>query len=105
MAPGGWRLIADMIIEKDMSTTRPEFFRSLAIVLADHPHEINGNHIIVTGDNRQINLDLSPLPARVLSVSWHMEHWLLKMQFIGYTSTERDEFLKTFDRVFQRGGG
>ncbi len=94
-----------MIHEKDMSTTRPEFFRCLDVALDGLEHEVDGNHIVVRDGSKSIDLLLSPLPPRILSVTVHMERWLLRMEFVGYSEIQRDGFLKQFDRAFHRGGG
>ncbi len=95
----------NMIHEKDMSTTRPEFFRCLGGALANLEHEIAGDHIVVHEGSKSIEMTLAPLPPRVLSITVQMERWLLRMEFIGYSKGQSDDFLKQFDRAFHRGGG
>lgn len=94
-----------MIHEKDLATSRPEFFRNLAIALKGMDHEINGGHITVGKGTKTIAMQLTPLPPRVLSPLLKLERWNLTMQFNGHTNETRDEFLAIFDQAFRRGGG
>ena len=94
-----------MIHEKDLATSRPEFFRNLAIALQGMAHEIDGDHITVGTGAETIAMHLTPLPPRVLSPLLKLERWKLTMQFNGHTDTSRDEFLAVFDQAFRRGGG
>ncbi len=94
-----------MMLEKDLATSRPEFFRNLAVALRGLAHEIDGNHIVVGSGDRRIDLELSPLPPRVLSPLTSMERWKLMIPFTGYTDEDRDRFMARFDQAFRRGGG
>ncbi|NNE23291.1 MAG: hypothetical protein HKN11_11855 [Rhizobiales bacterium] len=94
-----------MIHEKDLATSRPEFFRNLAVALNGMAHEINGDHITVGSGATTIDMRLAPLPPRVLSPLLKLERWKLTMEFNGHTDKSRDEFLAVFDQAFRRGGG
>ena len=90
---------------KDMTTTRPEFFRILDIALSGQNYSITGNNTTLTDGDKTIQMTLSELPRRRLSQTLSMERWLLTMNFSGYDKTGFDNFMKSFDRAFQRGGG
>lgn len=94
-----------MIHEKDLATSRPEFFRNLAIALRGMDHEINGDRITVGKGAKTIAMHLTALPPRVLSPLLKLERWHLTMEFHGYTDKTRDQFLAIFDQAFRRGGG
>lgn len=94
-----------MLHEKDLATSRPEFFRNLAIALKGMEHQINGDHIAVGTGEKTIAMHLTPLPPRILSPLLKLERWNLTMQFSGYTDKTRNEFLAVFDQAFRRGGG
>lgn len=94
-----------MIHEKDLATSRPEFFRNLGVALKGMDHKIDGDRITVGTGARTIEMHLSPLPPRVLSPLLKLERWNLTMQFNGHTDQARDEFLAVFDQAFRRGGG
>ncbi len=94
-----------MIHEKDLATSRPEFFRNLGIALRGMEHNIDGDHITVGKGGKTIAMHLTPLPHRVLSPLLKLERWKLTIEFTGYTDAKRDEFLAVFDQAFRRGGG
>ena len=94
-----------MIVEKDLATSRPEFFRNLAVALKGIPHSIDGDRIAVGEGKQRIDMQLSPLPHRRLSPLLKLERWKLTMHFIDYGQEERDSFLNRFDHAFRRGGG
>ena len=98
-------MTARMIHEKDLATSRTEFFRNLAVALRGLDHKIDGDHITVGSGNKKIDLKLSPLPHRQLSPLLKLERWHLSMEFTGYSEKARDDFLARFDLAFQRGGG
>ncbi len=94
-----------MIVEKDLATSRAEFFRNLAVALKAMPHTVNGDSITAGEGEKTIELTLSPLPPRTLSPLLKMERWKLKIEFKNYTQQDQQSFLTKFDRAFQRGGG
>jgi hypothetical protein len=94
-----------MRLEKDLATSRPEFFRNLAVALRGMEHSIDGDHITVGAGAKRIDLTLSPLPHRQLSPLLKLERWKLTLEFTGYSAAEHDAFMARFDLAFQRGGG
>ncbi len=94
-----------MIHEKDLATSRSEFFRNLKAALRGHDYKIDGDHIVVAGRDRRVDITLSPLPARVLSPLLKLERWKVTLTFTGYPRDAYDAFLASFDKAFQRGGG
>ena len=94
-----------MIVEKDLATSRKEFFRNLDVALHGMEHRIDGDHIIVAEGAQRIDLTLSPLPPRQLSPLLKLERWHLTISFSGQDAGQREAFLNRFDLAFQRGGG
>ena len=94
-----------MILEKDLATSRSEFFRNLGVALRGMDHKIDGDLITVGKGKKRIDLQLSPLPHRQLSPLLKLERWKLTLEFTGYSDTQREEFMNRFDLAFQRGGG
>ncbi|MCP4934155.1 MAG: hypothetical protein GY927_08105 [bacterium] len=93
------------LIEMDMTTTRPEFFRCLEVALRGMPWKINGDHIIAGEEGKKIDLKLSPLPARQLSQLLALERWKLVIEFGHHSEEERSAFMTKFKQAFHRGGG
>ncbi len=91
--------------EKDLATSRPEFFRNLAVALRGLDYTVDGDHITVNSGEGKIKMIISPLPERVLSQLLKVERWQLVMEFTGFSEKAHDEFLAGFDLAFRRGGG
>ena len=93
------------VYEKDMATSRPEFFRNLDIALQGMDYAIDGDRVTMGADGRTVEISLSPLPARVLSALLRLERWQVRIALEGYGAADERAFMERFDQVFQRGGG
>ena len=93
------------IYEKDMATSRSEFFRNLAIALEGMDYVVEGDRVRVDGEERQVGIVLSALPARVLSPLLKLERWKVTIVLDGFPAAAEQAFMARFDQVFQRGGG
>ncbi len=94
-----------MMVEKDMTTSRGEFFRNLAAALRGIDYQVDGDMIVAAEPGRRIDISLSPLPARILSPLLRLERWKVTLAFTGYSRDDHDAFMAKFDQAFQRGGG
>ena len=92
-------------VEKDMTTTRREFYRNLATVLHDLDHTTTGDETTITSNGKTITIAIHRLPARALSPLMKLERWQVKIRFDSHTEQQRKTFLARFDKAFQRGGG
>ncbi len=92
-------------INLDMTTTRAEFFRNLAVAMRDMSATIDGDNIRVFCHDSEINLKLSPMAPLVIGPTLQLERWNLAIEFRGQSDEQRDSFMKTFKRAFHRGGG
>ncbi|HHI82956.1 MAG TPA: hypothetical protein ENJ99_07355 [Rhizobiales bacterium] len=91
--------------EKDMTTTRREFYRNLAVALRGQDYETRNDVTTIGSGEQNIKIAISPLPPRTLSPLMALERWQVKFDFHGYTDDEKSAFLAHFDKAFQRGGG
>ena len=94
-----------MIHEKDMATSRAEFFRNLDVALRGMDYAVDGDLVTVEDGGKRIDVQLSPLPPRVLSALIKLERWKVSFEFAGFGEGEAEAFIARFDRAFQRGGG
>lgn len=91
--------------EKDLATSKPEFYRNLGIAMRGKDYTASGDRITVGEEGHKVEMQLSSLPPRVLSGLLRVERWKLEMEFTGYSQDQYDAFLTSFDQAFRRGGG
>ncbi len=94
-----------MSIVKDMALTRGEFLRSLEVVMQGLDYRVEGAVVTAGSADRGITITMDPLPPRRLSGLLSMPRAEVRISFHGYDESEQADFLGTFERAFQRGGG
>ena len=94
-----------MSIVKDMALTRAEFLRSMEVVMQGLDYRVDGAVVTAGSADRGIRITMDPLPPRRLSGLLSMPRAQVHISFHGYDQSEQAEFLTTFDRALQRGGG
>ena len=94
-----------MSIVKDMALTRAEFLRGLEVAMQGLDYRVEGAVATAGSTDRGITITMDPLPPRRLSGLLSMPRAQVRISFHGYDEMEQAEFLSTFDRAFQRGGG
>ena len=88
-----------------MATTRREFFRNLGNALRGIPHTINGDHITARVNDKDVHINIAPLPDRKIGPTVSFERWQVTITFSTHTNAQRTAFMQTFNRTFHRGGG
>ena len=84
--------------------THAEFLRELPKACGNRPYEIIDNKVIVHDADKQIRITIHDEPIRHLaSLSLPMEK--ATFEFIDFTESEADEFMKEYEMHSMRGGG
>ena len=87
-----------------MTITHAEFIRTLPAVIEHQANKTENGEIVITTPGRDIEICLEPEQQRQIG-SLRLPTTLVHITFIGYTDSEREQFLKRFTISFQRGGG
>jgi hypothetical protein len=94
-----------MSIVKDMALTRAEFLRSLDVAMQGLDYRVEANVVTAGSADRGITITVKPLPSRRLSGLLSLPRAEVRISFHGYDEPAQAEFLGSFERAFQRGGG
>jgi hypothetical protein len=94
-----------MSIVKDMAMTRAEFLRGLEVAMQGLDYRVEGDVVTAGSADHGITITLSPLPPRRLSSLLSLPRAEVRISFHGYDEPAKADFLTTFERAFQRGGG
>ena len=95
-------MTSGIVIEKEMGITHAEFFRIISRVLGDYRQSETG----VTAEDGARSLDISLAEEGERRIAlMRMPKTSVTLTFRGYAAEEIADFLATFDRTFQRGGG
>ena len=88
-------------VVKDMALTRAEFVRLLPGAAGDAPvREVDG--VFRVGD--VVSIALEALPTRRLGL-FTIPAMRVTLRFHGGTDEDARDFVRRFDRAFQKGGG
>ncbi len=92
--------------ERDMGYSESEFFRILPAALGEYQSTTSGNTTLIThpDNTRQLQLEVTPLPDRVLG-AFRIRRIDVQFTFSNIDDAARSQFMQRFDRRFQRGGG
>ena len=92
-------------VTKEMGISHKEFFRTLPKVLDGMDYTIDGNRIVTSEANRQLEINVSDERERKLSALMSLPVTDVELIFTGYSGPDRHAFLEIFDINFFRGGG
>ena len=91
-------------VRRRMGLDRAEFLRSLPPALAGLAWRWEDHHIHIEDLHRQVEIHLGPEQTRRLG-ALRLPEMEVILVFDGYSEDEQADFLRRFDRAFQRGGG
>ena len=91
-------------LEKDMSISHAEFFRSLAHLLAGEDFVLREDGATIRREQGIVHIRLGPEGQRRLG-NFALPRTLVEIAFEGCPDHEARAFLKRFDDTFRRGGG
>jgi hypothetical protein len=84
--------------------THAEFLQELPKACGNRPYEIIDNKVIVHDADKQIQITIHDEPVRHLgSLALPMEK--VEFEFINFTESEADEFMKDYRKHSTRVGG
>ena len=92
------------IVVKLMSTTRPEFERSLALLQPMRPIADDGTTSLPF-EGQEVAIRFEALPPRRLGGLVVMPQARVTIDLSAIADGKRASFLRRFDLAFQRGGG
>jgi len=91
-------------VEKDMSISHAEFFRSLAHLLAGQDFVLRDDGATIRWGQGIVDIRLGPEGQRRLG-NFALPRTRVEISFEGCPDDEARAFLKRFDDTFRRGGG
>ena len=92
------------VVEKDMATTLPEFFRLLPRFVGGCDHAMRDDGVEIGTPERRIVISAKALEPRIIA-SLVLDRCRVELVFTGFEDGEIADFLTRFDRVYQKGGG
>ena len=87
-----------------MTITRVEFLRCLPRAAPGMKQHIEGARIRLEDSARRVGIDLGHQGEHSIG-SLVLPQTEVRLQFEGFSGSEREAFLKRFDLAYQRGGG
>lgn len=87
-----------------MSITHREFFRLLPRAIDGKPCRQSGNTLIIDGAPGSIRISLSSESVRRLG-GLNLPVTRMRLELDGFSDAQAREFLRRFDRAYQKGGG
>lgn len=94
-----------MTYVKDMALNLADFLRGLDAAMGGLPYRVVERRVTSGTPEKGIEIEIDPLPPRVLGGLLKVERSQVTLVFSGYGERERNDFLIRFDRAYQRGGG
>lgn len=91
-------------VTREMGLTHAEFFRLLPALLRQAEYRLVGDEVRVSNGDRSLVIELGRQVQRKLG-ALTLPTIRLVFRFHGYTDSEIDGFMVSFDRCFHRGGG
>ncbi|NJN45509.1 MAG: hypothetical protein HC808_02340 [Candidatus Competibacteraceae bacterium] len=92
------------VVTREMGLTHGDFFRSLTRALAGWRFEIQGTTVHIFESGRRLTITLAPEQERRIALL-RIPVTQVTFTFYDYSNAQRSDFLRHFDRYFQRGGG
>ena len=90
--------------KKDMQLTRQEFARRLPRALNGYDWSEHGTGFIAQKDGHKIDIQLQELDARKIGAIV-LPRCEVTFTFSEMNDSDRDAFLRAFERIYQKGGG
>ena len=92
------------VIEKEMSVTHADFFRSLPNALQGEACSIEGSSVSIQSSAGTWTIELGPEGRRNIALL-SLPRTQVKLKFENYSELDRQNAIARFDRAFQRAGG
>lgn len=92
------------VVEKDMALTHADFFRVIARALGAEDLERTAAGVVLAAAGRRLEITLGPERTRGIAMM-EIPACAVRLEFSGYSESERTAALDLFDRKFQKGGG
>ena len=92
------------VIEKEMAVTHRDFFRTLPRALGTSNYQKAANKISLNDGPKRLQISLGPERQRKIA-NLSIPVTDVRLEYSGYSKTERQAALHLFDRMFQKGGG
>ena len=89
---------------RELGLTHAEFHRSLPPAIAHRPCRFDGERVIVEDGAKTVTMTLGPQQQRRIA-SLRVPFVVVGFEFVGFNGAELEDFMKRFERYFQRGGG
>jgi hypothetical protein len=89
---------------RELGLTHAEFHRSLPAAIAHRPCRSDGDRVIVEEGTKTVTMTLGPQQQRRIA-SLRLPFVVVGFEFVGFTAAEFEDFMRRFERYFQRGGG
>lgn len=96
--------MASRVYEKEMGITHAEFFRLLPVALGSDQYVTHSKGASLETDGRSVKIELGPESIRQIALLV-IPRTPVTLILEEYSDTEAEDFLRTFDRAYQRGGG
>lgn len=92
--------------KRDMGYSENEFFRILPNAVKGFSFLVRNDEVIVSDSEqtKELTIRVDPLPDRKIGMI-SIPRIEVEFRFRNFSEIERVEFLKNFDRSYQRGGG
>lgn len=95
---------AQLAWQQDMTITREEFLRTLAMAFAQTPFVVEGAEIRCAEDGRSWRMVLAPLPDLAVG-QFRLPRQRVAIHLAGYDAAAARAFVDRFEFHFRRGGG
>ncbi len=89
---------------REMAVTLEDFARTLPPALGGHDYRLEGRSARIDHPDGEILITLHPTAERRLG-AFVIPATPVEFTFVGLGEAERRDFMRRFDRYFQRGGG
>ena len=96
--------VADFQISKELALTRADLLRLLPVLSRKKSCNISGNGIEITDQEFSIVITIIEKPELKIG-ALALPRLRLDFHFTGDSRQPLDDFLRQFERVYQRGGG
>ena len=96
--------MSDHVITQQMGITHRDFFRLLPTALGTDGFTVDGPTAVCEFDGKRVAISLGPEGERRIALL-SIPTADVTITLSGFDEAEREKFMTTFDRAYQRGGG